>query len=119
MKKNFFIMLSAMFLFCFAFSFCSFAADSEDSGGLIIFDKPVAGVVFDHQKHSDMDCSDCHDDIFPQSAGETAETKDFSMKAMEEGETCGACHDGESAFSVKKHCIKCHIGKMNVDKIEK
>ena len=116
MKKNILIALSIVFLVFAAFN--CLAADDEDSGGLIVFEKPVAGVVFDHAKHSDLDCPDCHDDLFEQEAGSTAENKDFSMKAMEDGETCGACHDGDTAFSVKKECVKCHIGKMNTEKLE-
>jgi len=30
------------------------------------------------------------------------------MKAMESGKSCGACHDGKTAFSVKGDCAKCH-----------
>jgi c(7)-type cytochrome triheme protein len=116
MKK--YILLLVSILFCVLLSMNCLAADDDESGGLIIFEKPVEGVVFEHKLHSDLDCSDCHDDIFPQEAGGTAEAKDFTMKAMEEGETCGSCHDGDTAFSVKKDCLKCHVGKMNIKKIE-
>jgi len=115
MKKKFIVLLFVLSVFI---ALNCFAANDEDSGGLIIFDKPVEGVVFDHQKHADLDCSDCHDDIFPQNAGETAETKNFSMKEMEKGETCGTCHDGDNAFNVTKNCVKCHVGKMNVIKLQ-
>jgi c(7)-type cytochrome triheme protein len=30
------------------------------------------------------------------------------MPDMESGKSCGACHDGQEAFSVKKDCDKCH-----------
>jgi c(7)-type cytochrome triheme protein len=30
------------------------------------------------------------------------------MKDMEQGKSCGACHDGKGAFSVKGDCAKCH-----------
>jgi c(7)-type cytochrome triheme protein len=30
------------------------------------------------------------------------------MKQMEKGKSCGACHDGKKAFSVKGECAKCH-----------
>jgi c(7)-type cytochrome triheme protein len=30
------------------------------------------------------------------------------MKQMEKGKSCGACHDGKKAFSVKGDCAKCH-----------
>jgi c(7)-type cytochrome triheme protein len=30
------------------------------------------------------------------------------MKAMEQGKSCGACHNGKVAFSVKENCESCH-----------
>jgi c(7)-type cytochrome triheme protein len=27
---------------------------------------------------------------------------------MEKGRSCGACHDGKAAFSVKANCASCH-----------
>jgi c(7)-type cytochrome triheme protein len=112
MKKIIFALFTVLLFFT---TITCFAADDE-GGGLIIFEKPVAGVVFDHEIHSDLDCSDCHDDIFQQEAGSTSDNSDFTMKSMEDGETCGNCHDGDMAFSVKRHCVKCHIGKMNTEK---
>lgn len=35
-----------------------------------------------------------------------------SMAGMETQKSCGACHDGKSAFTVKENCEKCHqMGK--------
>jgi len=30
--------------------------------------------------------------------------KRFTMKQMEEGKSCGACHDGKGAFTVSANC---------------
>ena len=30
------------------------------------------------------------------------------MKEMQKGKSCGACHNGKTAFSVKGDCTKCH-----------
>jgi c(7)-type cytochrome triheme protein len=30
------------------------------------------------------------------------------MKQMQKGKSCGSCHNGKVAFSVKGECIKCH-----------
>ncbi len=30
------------------------------------------------------------------------------MKQMQQGKSCGACHNGKKAFSVKGDCVKCH-----------
>ena len=32
----------------------------------------------------------------------------MTMKDMEDGQFCGACHDGDTAFSVKEACDSCH-----------
>jgi c(7)-type cytochrome triheme protein len=30
------------------------------------------------------------------------------MDEMEKGKSCGACHDGKTAFTVKENCDTCH-----------
>jgi c(7)-type cytochrome triheme protein len=30
------------------------------------------------------------------------------MEAMESGKSCGACHDGDTAFGVAEDCESCH-----------
>ena len=62
-------------------------------------------VVFSHGKHLGVyTCSDCHDKIFRT----TRDNPHFSMAQMAQGKSCGACHDGSTAFSVKGDCVKCH-----------
>lgn len=62
-------------------------------------------VVFSHGKHlGAFTCSDCHDSIFRT----THDNPHYSMAQMEQGKSCGSCHDGKSAFSVKGDCVKCH-----------
>ena len=34
------------------------------------------------------------------------------MKKMEAGESCGACHDGDTAFGVSEDCITCHTNPI-------
>lgn len=110
-----------LILFCFIaavgfFLTASARCAEKKDGGPIIFTKPVRGVVFFHKDHRDLDCSDCHPDIFKMKKG-TAEKGDFTMKSMEKGETCGACHDGDTAFSVKSNCTRCHIGVTGVKRL--
>jgi len=31
-----------------------------------------------------------------------------TMEQMEQGASCGACHDGGTAFTVKENCETCH-----------
>jgi len=77
----------------------------------IVWNKPVKA-SFTHSIHTidaEMDCSSCHDDIFSMQRGVAVKTGEFTMKAMAEGEFCGACHDGDTAFSSDTNCIACHI----------
>src|SRR6185369_3404987 len=63
-------------------------------------------LTFSHGKHLGMyTCGDCHESLFRTGRGENPHA---SMAQMERGKSCGACHDGKSAFSVKGDCIKCH-----------
>jgi len=65
-------------------------------------------LTFSHGKHLEMfTCSDCHNSIFRTSR----DNSHYSMAQMEQGKSCGACHDGKTAFSVKGDCIKCHQPK--------
>ncbi len=76
----------------------------------IIWNTPVKA-TFEHKVHTmdaGMDCSSCHDDIFTMQRGNAVKTKKFTMKAMAEGEFCGACHDGDTAFATDTNCMSCH-----------
>jgi c(7)-type cytochrome triheme protein len=65
-------------------------------------------VVFSHYNHLDAvghNCPTCHNKIFnivPE------KNPAFTMADMEKGQACGACHNGERAFSVKENCATCH-----------
>jgi len=60
---------------------------------------------FDHEFHLGMfKCADCHTKIFKYKKGASSAT----MAQMEAGASCGTCHNGNDAFSVKDDCVKCH-----------
>ena len=60
-------------------------------------------VRFPHLVHTEwLDCSNCHDHLFAQKAGETPVT----MLAILSGEYCGRCH-GAVAFPLTE-CNRCH-----------
>ena len=63
-------------------------------------------VVFSHARHMGADCGDCHSSLFPMAkpSGERPEM----MAGMYQGENCGRCHDGKSAFTASKDCSLCH-----------
>ncbi len=59
---------------------------------------------FSHDFHTAVyQCSNCHTTLYPYGKG-----KRTTMKQMETGASCGACHDGKIAFSVTGDCLKCH-----------
>ena len=72
----------------------------------------IGETVFSHPVHLGMDysCSDCHPDLFKRKKG----GQQMTMAAMDKGEYCGACHDGDSAFSVKGDCTTCHAGAKDI-----
>jgi c(7)-type cytochrome triheme protein len=68
-------------------------------------------VVFGHSAHTEMfACDECHSDLFVAERN----SNQVGMKKMEGGESCGACHDGETAFSVKSDCGNCHQGAEDI-----
>lgn len=66
-------------------------------------------VAFSHEKHAAKNpkCTDCHTKIFKMTKGQRSAPK---MADMEKGQSCGTCHNGQAAFSVKTQadCAKCH-----------
>ncbi len=91
---------------------------------MIVWTKPVKGVVFEHKIHTDgfgFDCESCHPHVFEMKAGAAAEQADFTMTAMDnENKYCGQCHySGGFAYSGQKRCTSCHIGVKGVKRIEK
>ncbi len=72
----------------------------------IRFRNDSAPALFPHDVHTEMySCSECHPDLF---VPDQKKNPAFTMKQMAEGEACGACHDGDTAFSVKENCAACH-----------
>ncbi|MGC1455983.1 MAG: cytochrome c3 family protein [Nitrospirota bacterium] len=86
------------------------AAFAVPAGKTVEFDGKGAGkVVFDGKIHADkgLKCADCHQSgLFKMKKGGDV----LTMKAMDEGKNCGACHNGTKAFDVKDKasCAKCH-----------
>jgi c(7)-type cytochrome triheme protein len=72
---------------------------------LVFEDKTAGNVIFSHKFHTSLyTCADCHTRLY-----QTARSKvKVSMQEMEQGKSCGGCHDGKTAFSVKEKCESCH-----------
>jgi c(7)-type cytochrome triheme protein len=65
----------------------------------------LGSVKFSHTNHiAAYRCEECHTKIYQPSRSK----KQVSMAEMEQGKSCGACHDKNTAFSVKGNCDKCH-----------
>lgn len=72
----------------------------------ISLDNDGGTVIFSHEVHTGMyKCSECHPDIFIPKHGKNPVV---TMEKMEKGDSCGTCHDGGTAFSVKENCENCH-----------
>jgi c(7)-type cytochrome triheme protein len=86
------------------------AAFAVPAGKTVEFDGKGAGkVVFDGKMHADkgLKCADCHQSgLFKMKKGGDV----LTMKDMDAGKNCGACHNGTKAFDVKDKasCAKCH-----------
>ncbi len=53
-------------------------------------------------------CYACHDSIFKMKAGDN----EVTMDAIGEGKSCGACHNGKTAWGVTfETCNRCHVGQ--------
>lgn len=88
----------------------SVSAFAVPSGKTVEFEGKGAGkVVFDGKVHADkgLKCADCHQSgLFKMKKGADV----ITMKDINEGKFCGACHNGTKAFSAKDaaNCAKCH-----------
>ena len=74
-------------------------------GGDIRFKGGKAGeVIFRHDTHAGLKCTDCHDSLY------VTREKDrrFTMAQIQKGKSCGACHNGKQAFEIKSNCANCH-----------
>ena len=82
------------------------------AGDIVFKDKSIGNVTFPHSVHIEMleGCDSCHPDLYKAQRG----TNKATMEAMENGESCGACHDGSDAFgvAVTSDCVRCHAGDI-------
>ena len=67
--------------------------------------KDAGNATFSHTFHGELyKCGECHTSLYATTRSATK----VSMKEMESGKSCGVCHEGKNAFSVKDACDKCH-----------
>lgn len=72
----------------------------------------VAPVIYPHWFHRiRFQCSVCHVDLgFKTGAGTTG----ITMEKLIDGQYCGACHDGNIAWSID-NCDLCHSGRPGLE----
>ena len=83
------------------------AALAAVGGGDITMKNKGGDVVFSHELHvegAQLECTQCHEKLYLS----VKQHKAVSMKQMQKGKSCGLCHNGKKAFSVKGDCAKCH-----------
>jgi len=63
--------------------------------------------VFPHWVHRvNYRCDACHTRLFEMELGAT----EITMEMMKRGESCGTCHNGETAFAIMlETCDRCHV----------
>jgi c(7)-type cytochrome triheme protein len=72
---------------------------------LVFTDKDAGNITFSHKSHTGLyKCGECHTKLFATARSK----KKVTMQEMEKGKSCGACHDGKTAFTVKENCATCH-----------
>ncbi len=102
MKRSMILVLVVMVTFVLAGS-----AFAVAPGKTVEFDGKGAGkVTFTGDAHKAAKCNECHPAIFKMKKGADA----LTMKDMNGGKFCGACHNGTKAFDLKDkaNCGKCH-----------
>ena len=85
----------------------SMAAHAVDLKNITFATDNAGKVIFSHKNHIRQkkmahNCKACHDTIYPFKVKAS-----YTMADMEKGKSCGACHDGQSAFALKE-CARCH-----------
>ncbi len=77
------------------------------AGNVLMKAKKPWAVSFRHTAHlPTFKCVDCHPRIFK--LGYEKSRSRFTMTDMDTGKSCGACHDGQAAFTTRFNCQKCH-----------
>ena len=86
--------------------FSSFAWGMIGGDDITFRIKDAGDVVFRHSAHvgkSGMNCTECHRLVAMAKINEKR-----SMRDMQTGRYCGACHNSRIVFGVQDNCGRCH-----------
>ncbi len=81
----------------------------------LVYQNPLGKVVYDHSHHMELvsvDCTQCHDELFPMEQTNLAGyAEDYHRTAEAAGKQCGSCHKPQgTAFAALNNCTRCHEG---------
>lgn len=94
------------FIVALALLFAGPALAAVGGGDITFTVKDPGNARFSHESHvvkAKVGCKECHPAPYLDVKG----SKHATMKQMEKGASCGACHQGRRAFDLKD-CEKCH-----------
>lgn len=95
-------------VFLLALGLLAETGSARVGGGDIKYPSKDAGdSLFSHEVHvakAGGSCRACHPDFYVT----REKAKPVTMEQMQKGQSCGACHDGKKAFTVKESCERCH-----------
>jgi c(7)-type cytochrome triheme protein len=89
------------------FLLASFALARVGGGDIVFTPKKGKAVTFSHDFHVKdlgLNCQKCHPSLYITKEKD----KPVTMAEMNQGKSCGACHNGKDAYSTKGNCSKCH-----------
>lgn len=79
-------------------------------GKTLTWESSEGQVVLSGTQHAEhgLKCNDCHKTLFKRKHG----TAQMTMKELNEGKYCGACHNGKDSFDTtsEANCKRCHRG---------
>lgn len=105
--RTLFITIAVLSLVAFGVAY----GQKKVGGGEIKYESKGANlgpVTFSHASHVEKHkakCNDCHTKLFKMKKGDK-----LTQASFKEGKYCGACHNGQKAFSAwaEADCNKCH-----------
>ncbi len=109
------LIISLVLILSSLFVYFSVSSVSGYYGDMVLNSKAekrgMPPVVFPHWIHrAEFKCKVCHPRIFEMKSG----ANDINMKKIVDGQFCGRCHNGETAW-MPVQCDRCHSGEPGLE----